>query len=209
MRVGVVAGLVVAGMGLSACGGAEIGGPVSEKFETKATPSAGSPATEVAGERVNLSVASFVLPEGPDFEEKVVSDDEKLEYRKWYTTYPGTDEASCSISLSVESEVGDNAAIVLLEEAKAMRETNLQTATMDPNAPEDVVGTVLKYAGVWETEDGKQKASSIARQWQTPGNTLIGISINANDDGPKQCDPEAIAATLEWSGQERPVGGAE
>ena len=156
---------------------------------------------------MSLSVASFVLPDGADFQEKVRTADDTVDMTSWFTTYPGSDKPSCTITLSVESDVGDGAVVGLLEEAKQMRQKNLQSAEMDSNAPEDVVGTVVRYAGVWETEDGNQKASSIGRQWQTSGNTLIGLTVNANDDGPEQCDPDAIAATLRWNGEERPVGG--
>lgn len=217
MRVGMAALVMVACVGLAACSGStgEPGGTESETTtsgsgeSTTNSSSATSDAEPAEGKRVSVSVASVVLPEGLDLTEKVVSDDAKVEYHKWYTTYPGTDEPSCVISLSVESDVGDSAAIVQLEEARTMRTKNLQTATMDPDAPQDVVGTLLEYAGTWETESGSQKASSIARTWQTPGNTLIGLAVNANDDGPSQCDPTAIAATLQWSGQERATGGAD
>lgn len=206
MRTGVTAAVVIACLAMSACSGTP-GSSESSTTDASETESASSSTTaqeEIAGQRVSLSVASFVLPEGVEWTEKVISDTAKVDFRKWYATYPGTDEPSCEISVSAESDVGDSAVVLLLEEAKQMRKKHLQSAEMDPTVPEDVVATVVTYGGPFTAEDGSKKSfSSTVRQWQTPGNTLIGISVNANDDGPTECDPDAVAATLQWNGEER------
>lgn len=209
VRFGLIAAAVVACVGLTACSGATSGetepeAGSSETDTTSSSPPSATSEAEVPGERVSVSVASFVLPEGVKWTEKVISDTAKVDFRKWYATYPGTDEPSCEISVSAESDVGDSAVVLLLEEAKQMRKKHLQSAEMDPTVPEDVVGTVVTYGGPFTAEDGSKKSfSSTVRQWQTPGNTLIGISVNTNDDGPTECDPDAVAATLQWNGEER------
>lgn len=211
VRVGVSAAMVIACLGLSACAGGTGGGDDQSSSDPseKETVSS-SPAAKVSGERVSRSVASFVLPDGVEFTEKVVRDEAAIEYHQWTATYPGTDEPSCRIGLEIESEVGDQALVGLLLEAKEMRSEGLESAEMDPNAPEGLEGTVLHYVGTGEKTDGTPVGfDNIARTFQTPDNTLIALVINSNADGPKECDAEAIAATLQWSGQERPVGGAE
>lgn len=213
VRVGVGAAMVIACVGLSACaGGGGDSGSSGDSSETEATSSSStssSPAAEVPGERVSRSVASFVLPDGVEFTEKVVRDEPNIEYHQWTATYPGTDEPSCRIGLEIESEVGDQALVGLLMEAKQMRSEGLESAEMDPNAPEGLQGSVLHYVGTGEKSDGTPvDFDNIARTFQTPGNTLIALVVNSNADGPPECDAEAIAATLQWSGEERPVGGA-
>lgn len=214
VRVGVGAAMVIACVGLSACAGGS-GGDSGSSGDSSGTdtPSSSStspaPAAEVSGERVSRSVASFVLPDGVKFAEKVVRDEANIEYHQWTATYPGTDEPSCRIGLEIESEVGDQALVGLLMEAKQMRSEGLESAEMDPNAPDGLQGSVLHYVGTGEKSDGTPvDFDNIARTFQIPGNTLIALVVNSNADGPPECDAEAIAATLQWSGEERPVGGA-
>lgn len=208
VRVGVAAVMVLACVGLSACAGGSGGdpGPSGDSSEKEASSTTSSPAAEVSGERVSRSVGSFVLPAGVDFAEETVRDQANIEYHQWTVTYPGTDEPSCRIGLEIESEVGDQAVVGLLMEAKEMRSEGLESAEMDPDAPEGVQGSVLHYVGTGEKSDGSPvDFDNVARTFQTPDNTLIALVINSNADGPQECDAEAIAATLEWNGQERPV----
>lgn len=207
-RVSALVAAAVVGMtvatGCSGDSGVEAPTTRETSSQETSTPGSAGPQeqTDLEGEEVSLSVASFTLPAPGPWVSGGVNGDASGDI----TGYKITDETSgvevCTVVLTVVSDA-DVTPDTIRDDTTALS-GDRATFEDDADAPDGVTGLISR---VDRSEDPASPFISVHRSWFTAGNTYISLAVTARGVAPDpRCDAELIASSLQWSGEERPVG---
>lgn len=198
-----IAGLALMGLLVTGCSSDPT--PAAGGSQTpQATPTAGGSITAsppVGGTKKSVSVASMTLPATQVWTEVPTTGGSENLDETTFSTADAQGRTVCRAVLGVQSDFqGGTAAYELY-----LQGLGFETVVGDPKAPQGADGVIARLSGPKDSGSTRRPFDSIVRSWVTTAGTKITLSVTA-DAQAGACDPESVAASLEWDGRDRPAG---